>query len=398
MISQDFNMTTGTQLISKQETNKLTFGVETILRFEGNDLDLANAIYIERCKNIKNITSKEEKHSGTAIEVSCTPEAPSSLSESYGYDDYLRYILKYAPAAIKITEGSIPASTSRKVEMMAIDPSHPVYDQKTNFTISGANLTKQITSKTCDLITVDEKKSTAYALFFSCIPRLTANITSENDLEWFENHPLIFTMADAEIQATPLTGAFADTFPQDAPQKELSKNGDGSQISITKIDQQQRIYKVTFNKKYPLFANIEIEQCSPLERMVEIEKSYRCYMAVADHIDVLVKKLFSGTIIDSFSYPIREVFQYEVKNYEPGRVDAILELQGVGLPKKALKVEGGPCENEMKNLEYGTPTAQGFKCELINGYNPTTTDISLKVIDNSGVLLFEGFEKQLERE
>ena len=111
--------------------------------------------------------------------------------------------------------------------------------------------------------------------------------SSTPTLEWFEDYPLVFQIGDKGIQVTPVTPTLADEYTL---QEEISIGKRANRISITKSQQQQRVYTITLSDDYPWFAQVTIPQCSPLERVLKMSKTYRCTMAVTDHIDVEVRK------------------------------------------------------------------------------------------------------------
>ncbi|MDZ4216872.1 MAG: M23 family metallopeptidase, partial [Candidatus Gracilibacteria bacterium] len=400
------------------------FGVRTRFRFEGNDLDLANAYVIERCVDSKTIT-----HTENLIEVECTPTDQSELSKDNGYSDSLYFMLKYGPGAEMITQGYVKVVRDETSHIESIEPLNPVYGEKTLFTAWGNKLLPSISISNpgCENISMLETEGSRspYHVEFTCTPTLDIHPdnnafltldaqftpqspTHQQDLlekmkSWSDTHPISFHIemkdslppgaigplrenTNSQHEVFPISLNFADAY-SDNP--ELGSNGTSvhDKIRITRMSSETRKYRITLLHPYPLLAKITIPQCLSLNKKW-LKQEYECLINKADHLDITVQR-YSGALLDEFTATIREVYKHQL--FEPTPSDSLtyrLEIEGVNLPTDSdLLIEHNFCESGLKNL-YRTPNKHLYECQATEDFANNGQNNHITVKDLSGIVLY----------
>lgn len=169
--------------ISKLTPLQGAYGVPNTFTFRGKNVDLADAFFIERCGDLREISRSQN-----SVKIQCIPLIRESFLNdfipSFLHQRIHYFVVKDKPAGEKLMEGNILMQLSDKIYISDVVPDRPLLLENNEFEITGAHLpeTLLVWIPNCEGMKVSPKNAVTETIHFTCAPQLQ-NGVSKKDLD-----------------------------------------------------------------------------------------------------------------------------------------------------------------------------------------------------------------------
>ncbi|MGE3278624.1 MAG: M23 family metallopeptidase [Candidatus Altimarinota bacterium] len=289
------------------------YGIPNTFTFVGDNVDLADAFFIERCGELREISRAQKR-----VKIQCTPLIRESFLNKFLpslFNQRLHYfVVKDKPGGEKLIEGNILMQMTDKIYISGVVPARPILLEQNEFEITGAHLPESLLVwiPNCDGLKVYPKDHISGSIRFTCAPQLQDSSKSELDAI---NQKMTRLMGP--LAQKPDLSEFEDYFEKQKRTVEIKLPK-----SISDIDE---------NEKALLVSRKEISPISEL------------YSKVLDQLEGYFPEDKGGDIddktkgggqkdIDSSSYTASDEISYSSAKNDSSKVDALI---GVSYEKRS---------------------------------------------------------------
>lgn len=153
------------------EPQEVTAGHKQLITLKGENLDLARAVWMEKCDEL-NVFSQTENE----IKLSCIPQYPdrkwSAVLPDYLKKDFYRILIKDISGGELLGGWGVYVDYGGKASVSSVNPVNPLLDKENTFTIKGINFPAkvEVEIENCDNPTLTKQSNTD--IIFSCTPHV----------------------------------------------------------------------------------------------------------------------------------------------------------------------------------------------------------------------------------